>query len=390
MNFTPEATTTPRQILAQAAQAMQRGDSARSKALLEEGLKLAPNDPGINTNLALLLLHDGDVMRALTLLDNAIQADPYLYPARLHKAHTLEQLGRRREAMEAYIQGLSQAGDLSQAPRGLQQLIAHARQYVEQYETKLEAFLDQEMRDLRAQYGAAAFERINETLAIRHAKVPRQLQQPTFMFFPGLPQRSFYDREEFPWLESIESHTEVIREEFLQILKTDLGFHPYVEKPGTSPTAQWKGLNHSLNWSACHLYLEGALQEDNAQRCPRTLKLVEQLPLSRIPGREPEVFFSMLKPGTHIPPHTGALNTRLVVHLPLIIPPDCAIRVGNQTREWEPGRCLIFDDTMEHEAWNRSDQLRAVFIFNIWNPGLSEAERAGMAAMVSGIGRFEP
>jgi aspartyl/asparaginyl beta-hydroxylase (cupin superfamily) len=86
--------------------------------------------------------------------------------------------------------------------------------------------------------------------------------------------------------------------------------------------------------------------------------------------------FSLLRPRARIAPHTGVQNTRLVCHLPLIVPPGCGFRVGNEVREWEEGKLLIFDDTIEHEAWNPSDQDRAILILDCWNPHLSEDERA--------------
>src|SRR5690606_36413904 len=99
----------------------------------------------------------------------------------------------------------------------------------------------------------------------------------------------------------------------------------------------------------------------------------------------PAAFFSALRPGTHIPPHNGATNARLTVHLPLLIPPDCALRVGAHTRRWKMGELLLFDDTIEHEAWNRSPQLRVVLIFDVWNPLLDEAERVLVREALEGI-----
>jgi aspartate beta-hydroxylase len=81
-------------------------------------------------------------------------------------------------------------------------------------------------------------------------------------------------------------------------------------------------------------------------------------------------------------------NTRVVTHLPLIIPDDCALRVGGETHVWQTGQCVTFDDTFEHEAWNRSDQTRVVLIFDNWNPDLSEAERAAVTDLVEAIGDF--
>src|SRR3954465_4336642 len=101
-------------------------------------------------------------------------------------------------------------------------------------------------------------------------------------------------------------------------------------------------------------------------------------PMSRIGSRTPSVLFSLLKPGAHIPPHHGMLNSRLICHLPLIVPPGCWLRVGNDTRQWEKGKLLIFDDSIEHEALNPTPDLRVILLFDIWRPELSEAERHGV------------
>ena len=97
--------------------------------------------------------------------------------------------------------------------------------------------------------------------------------------------------------------------------------------------------------------------------------------MADLPGRSPAAMFSVLQPKTRIPPHSGVSNTRLVVHLALVIPPECGFRVGNETREWRPGEAWVFDDTLEHEAWNDSDRTRTVLIFDIWSPFLSETEK---------------
>jgi aspartate beta-hydroxylase len=89
----------------------------------------------------------------------------------------------------------------------------------------------------------------------------------------------------------------------------------------------------------------------------------------------------VLQPRTTIPPHTGSTNARITVHLPLVVPPGCRFRVGGETREWREGEAWAFDDTIEHEAWNDSDSPRAILILDVWNPLLSEAERAVVRAI---------
>lgn len=98
--------------------------------------------------------------------------------------------------------------------------------------------------------------------------------------------------------------------------------------------------------------------------------------------------FSLLKPKTRIPPHCGVSNVRLVTHLPLVVPAGCGFRVGDDVREWVPGRAWVFDDTIEHEAWNDSGELRAILMFDIWHPQLSNAERKLVTALSEAMNSF--
>ncbi|HLW74459.1 MAG TPA: aspartyl/asparaginyl beta-hydroxylase domain-containing protein, partial [Gammaproteobacteria bacterium] len=215
------------------------------------------------------------------------------------------------------------------------------------------------------------------------------LQQPTFMRFPGLPARAWFEREEFPWMADMERETGAVREELLAVLAGDEGFRPFVEMPKEHPgAAYWQALNHSPSWNAFFFYRDGRPFAENQARCPRTLAALDAAPLNRVADHSPESLYSVLKPGAHIPPHTGVINVRLVVHLPLIVPPDCGIRVGSETRGWQEGQCIVFDDTYEHEAWNKSDRTRVVLIFDVWNPYLSAAERDGMQAAIEALGHF--
>ena len=199
-------------------------------------------------------------------------------------------------------------------------------------------------------------------------------------FYPFLPADEYFDREHFPWLGKLEAATAVIREELAAILATaEPGLSPYVAMDPGTPRNTWTDLDHSLDWSALHLWRDGERIDEACARFPRTAALVEQLPLARIKGRAPTVFFSILKARAHIPPHTGVTNTRTIIHLPLIVPGLCEFRVGGETRAWREGEAIAFDDTIEHEAWNRTDQDRAVLILDVWNPYLSDAEQALIA-----------
>ena len=117
--------------------------------------------------------------------------------------------------------------------------------------------------------------------------------------------------------------------------------------------------------------------------CPETAALLERLPLAYQPGYAPTAVFSALEPHTRIPPHTGSTNVRLLCHLPLILPGPAKFRVGNETRDWKMGEAWVFDDTIEHEAWNDADELRVILIIDVWNPLLEPEEQELVKALLA-------
>src|SRR6185369_8232046 len=150
------------------------------------------------------------------------------------------------------------------------------------------------------------------------------------------------------------------------LASADPGLSPYIDMPAGTPDNLWSERDKSPNWSALHLWRDGKRIDAVCERAPETAALVESLPVARIPGRAPAVFFSILKAGKRIPPHTGVTNIRSIVHLGLVVPPGCGFRVGNEVRQWREGEAFAFDDTIEHEAWNESEQDRAVLILDCW------------------------
>ncbi len=210
------------------------------------------------------------------------------------------------------------------------------------------------------------------------------------LHYPRLPAIPFFDRALFPWLTELEAATPVIRDELETLLEQSgtENFAPYIEYPPGAPLNQWKELNHSRRWSSFFLWRDGERQDEACARCPRTTEVLESLPMARQSGYAPTAMFSALDANTTIPPHTGSTNTRAIVHLPLVLPGVCRFRVGNVTREWRMNEAWVFDDTIEHEAWNDTPELRVIFIFDVWNPYLSEAERELVAAMMSARAEF--
>ena len=196
------------------------------------------------------------------------------------------------------------------------------------------------------------------------------------LHYPFLPADEFFDREHFPWLESLEAGTNAIRQELEAILShSDPGLAPYVEQPSGVPENKWSPLDRSLDWGALHLWRDGRQIDEACKRAPKAAAVVEKLPLCRIPGRAPAVFFSILKAGKTIPPHTGVTNVRAIVHLPLIVPDGCTFRVGGETRPWIEGEAFVFDDTSStRRAIRRIATARCCP--RLLEPLFSEAERA--------------
>jgi len=208
--------------------------------------------------------------------------------------------------------------------------------------------------------------------------------QPTHFHFPGLSEREFHPRARFPWLDALERTTPAIRAEMLALMRSSrVELVPYVQYPEHEALAQWRPLNHSLDWTAIHLINCGETIDPNAGKCPQTMAALAALDQPDIAGASPNAMFSLLAPGAKIPPHVGVSNARLVCHLPLVVPPGCWFRVGAETREWREGEAFVFDDTIEHEAQNPSELLRVVLIFDVWHPDLTAAEREGVAAVIS-------
>jgi aspartyl/asparaginyl beta-hydroxylase (cupin superfamily) len=275
-------------------------------------------------------------------------------------------------------------------PAAISAALERARTAVRSDDAALTAAVEARVATARSGYGAADCQRAEHCVDLLTGKRSRYTPQPTFMYFPEIPAVEFLDRAQFPWLDAVEQATADIRAELTAAVlgADDSGLEPYVAYPDGVPLDQWRELNRSRRWSAYFLWNEGVARPEHLARCPRTAAVLAGAPLCDVPGHAPTAFFSILDAHTHIPPHTGVTNTRLTVHLPLIVPEGCAFRVGSERREWTVGRAWVFDDTIEHEAWNGSDAPRAILIFDIWNPYLSEAERAIVRAATEAVSDY--
>ena len=230
--------------------------------------------------------------------------------------------------------------------------------------------------------------RLHDAVEIMAGQRQLFMSEPTVFYFPYLANRQFFERDEFDWVSSLEAETPAIKSELEALLAEGAEFLPYVEDEADRPPLEFYGLQGNTSWAALYLWRDGKPVEENAARFPRTMAALEKVPMSYIGAKTPAVLFSRLTPGAHIPPHRGMLNCRLICHLPLIVPESCWLRVGNETRLWEEGKLLIFDDSFEHEAKNDSGDTRIILLFDIWRPELNDAEKAGISDIFDTIDRF--
>ena len=305
----------------------------------------------------------------------AIDQRHFMALVRLAELH--ERTGEADDAAERWANVLAMAPLIEERTPALDLMFEHARDAVTRQRARFAGKVDAGLARARSGVAPGALRRFDA--CIDHALGRRQIyaNQCHGLHFPFLPADEFFERRHFPWLDAIEARTDVIRAELEAVLAEDAGaLRPYVAMAPGTPQNKWSPLDGSLAWGAMHLWKDGRRDDAVCARVPQTAAAVEALPLSDLPGRTPTVFFSILQPGAHLPAHTGVSNVRAIIHLPLIVPEGCTFRVGGETRAWREGRAWAFDDTIEHEAWNRSDRPRAILIFDVWNPHITDAERA--------------
>jgi aspartyl/asparaginyl beta-hydroxylase (cupin superfamily) len=287
----------------------------------------------------------------------------------------------------AFYQAALRAGATPQRGGGLDRELERVRGVLASYAQQYTRYLTDHLTAQGFRPGVGS-PRFAESLDIVLGRKQIFFQNPRYYFFPGLPQIQFYDRAPFPWFAQLESHTDAIRDELLELLRTPDDFKPYVQGDPNRPSKAEAGMLNNPDWSAFYLWKNGNIVTENARRCPRTMQALQSVPLGSLPQRSPSVLFSLLRPGAHIPPHCGLVNTRLICHLPLIVPEGCRFRVGNETREWRKGVTWAFDDTIEHEAWNDSNETRVILLFEIWRPELTLQEREWVTQLFVGIDRY--
>jgi aspartyl/asparaginyl beta-hydroxylase (cupin superfamily) len=368
-------------LIGQAERALGAGDLPTASQLLEQAAAERPDDSSLWLRLAAVHRGAGKPRLALNAVYEALKLAPLDFTALLMRASLLETVGDAG-ASEAWDQALSNkpAGEL---PAQIASVVAHGEQRHAEWIASRETKLKSAMAESEARADPAERKRIERF----RSNVLRQTRPfhstPTNFHFPELAEREFHPRQLFPWIDALEAAADQIAAELQAVMHAERAeLVPYIQYADHLALDQWRPLNKNLDWTAIHLLLVGKQIDANARHCPQTMALLEEVAQPRISGASPNAMFSLLAPNTRIPPHVGVNNARLVCHLPLIVPDGCWFRVGGETRSWNLGEAFVFDDTIEHEAMNPTDELRVVFIFDVWHPDLSEVEREAVAALI--------
>jgi hypothetical protein len=401
----------------QAGDAVRRGQMDLAEQIWQQVLEIAPNDqdglfamgfhaqmkgaidlavkrfraavefsepnPLFRFTLAKALKANGDLEGHYLAIVAALDADPYFVPAHLLRAESLIETNKIGAATQVYKDVFKIVGPRTDWPKQLQAELDRASVWLNAQILKLQETYLSALETIKSKEGPGDWGRMHETASILAGATRVFNQEPVMLHVPRLPAIPFYDTKDFPWAESLERQTPIILGELARCLAAGAGrWAPYVSYAPGLPVNQWADLNHSEKWSSIFFFKDGKKDKGTWQQFPETSRILQTLPLAEIDEFCPNVMFSALAPKSAIPPHTGETNARLVAHLPLIIPEGCRYRVGNEWIQWQPGKLVIFDDSIEHEAINDSDQLRVVLIFDLWNPLLAEHERAAVRALL--------
>jgi aspartyl/asparaginyl beta-hydroxylase (cupin superfamily) len=382
------ATAQNQGLVQEAVAALQAGNAKKAREVFERVVAAEQADTTSWLGLAFACAQLGDESATLGAVNKALELEPQNLRAIIFKADHLENHGESGQALEFYQHALRLAAKAGQLPNDVIQGLQRAQQACARKDEEYRKFLVEKMQ-AKGFSARPENRRFRQSLDIIFDSKEIFYQEPRRYYFPGLPQIQFYERDQFDWIESIEAATKDIRAELEHVMSGSSRFKPYLQSDATHLNQEDESLVNSNDWGALFLWDYGRLVPENASLFPKTVKALEAAPMPKIPGQAPMALFSKLTPGTRIPPHNGLLNTRLICHLPLIVPENCgALRVGNEERPWVEGEMLVFDDSMEHEAWNTSEEERVVLLFEIWRPELSDEEQGLVTSMLAAVKEY--
>jgi aspartate beta-hydroxylase len=374
--------------------ALGRGQASRATEFLRRAVAAAPGDAAPRHHLARAEEAAGQTQAALAHHEAAVRLRPDFFVARLYWADALDRAGAIDAAVVQSMRAVKDAQSTGRwlnkdsTPPALRSLVERAIARVTAHQS---AALARSIEPLIKKYGAESLTRVARALRIyfhqEQAVYPDPRQRPTFLYMPELPASPYLPRTRFPWIEPFEAQTAAIRAELDGLMANSTTAEP-VFTSSELERENLRGHGAEPTWTGFYFFRHGVRREANCARCPETTRALVHLPLGYVREHGPEVLFSVFTPGTHLLPHRGVTNVRIVGHLPLIVPEQCALRVGGEVHTWIEGRTVLFDDTYEHEAWNRSSKSRVVLIFDIWHPDLSAVEIAALSDLIGDIGDF--
>ena len=371
------------QLLGSAIAALREGRARESRQAAAQAVALGADNASIWGVLAMACRDLGDLPGAQTAAERSIAHEPRNPRAFVVKGDVYHASGNARAAAAFYRDALKFAAP-ENSPAEMREELQRAQTRVAAFQRDFERYMDKEIEAFVATCDADT-RRMREALDILCGRRQVYHQQPRHFLFPGLTARGFYEASAFSWVRALEASAADIRAELGTLLERNTPFSPYLTASADRPAYDNHGMADNSDWGAFYLWRDGKALADNQALCPKTTAAIKRVPLVFSGKRCPSVLFSRLKAGARIPAHTGMINTRLIAHLALIVPEGCGFRVGNDSRPWVQGKVWLFDDTIEHEAWNRSDKDRIILIFEVWKPELSEAERAFVSRILQAV-----
>ena len=380
--------TDVRALAASGYDALRRGDAREARESFEQVVSQGQPDARALLALAHACGLLGDAAASLVAVDKALALEPRNFQALIFKADHLAALGDDRAASSHYQFAVRAAPPADGLAPELRRELDRARAMGERYARKFEQFLLERLQGA-ATPGEPTSARFRQSLDIMLGKKNIYFQQPQAFYFPELPQIQFYEPQRLPLDRRGRGRDRRDPRRALRNCSRTA--------PGSSLMSKAIRAVPARNNRGCRAIRTGArsICGRTAGSCPRTSLVVRRprQPLPRfrfsdVSNRSPSILFSLLRPGARIPPHSGLVNTRLICHLPLIVPPGCGFRVGNDTRTPVEGKVWAFDDTIEHEAWNNSDKDRVILLFEVWRPELTDAERGLVRAMFDAIDAY--
>jgi tetratricopeptide (TPR) repeat protein len=353
---------------------MAAGDRQSAAALLEQSVQHERSAPAF-LRLATVKRSLGDLSGAVSAVGSAAELAPNDFLILLMLGSLRDAVGAPYRADNAYLAAVRAAPPAHYLNATVRAQLERAKKRVADSDMWLAKLAHWRAP---AALGEWERERIDDLRADLISAATKGIGEPVKFMLSDLSQTEFFEPSEFNGVADLEAETAVIAKEFAGLAEAHFEKLARLLPGRESPVSS----AHDGGWSMIPLVRNGSVVPEFARLCPQTMSLFAGIESPHLRGISPSLYFSVLEPHSRIDPHRGITNARLIVHWPLIVPPACGIRVGSQRRQWVPGTALIFDDMIEHEAWNDSDEIRVVLIADLWRPELSRAGRTAVKELM--------